>query len=280
MGREKKLSERALKGLIFDCDGTLVDTMPAYYESWRRLCENNDLSLTEEEFYGFAGVPVPEIIAAVVKKSGKKGKLNEADLLKEKASYGHDSLKKIGQPVIDCVVDIVKKYHGKLPMAVASSGIRSHVMESLRCNNLEHYFDAIICGEDVENPKPAPDIFLLAAKKIGVDPSKCRGFEDGEVGLQALKAAGMEVVDVKLMEGYPRRKGTPFKENDDIEKNKEGDKNDVNIQSIYEDDEDESVFSFDYLKGWILPILMIAMAMKVGEHLIAEAIADEAMSAD
>ena len=279
MVREKKLSERALKGLIFDCDGTLVDTMPAYYESWRRLCENNDLSLTEEEFYGYAGVPVPDIIADVVKKSGKKGKLNEADLLREKASYGHESLKKIGQPAIKCVVDIVKKYHGKLPMAVASSGIRSHVMESLRCNNLEHYFDAIICGEDVSNPKPAPDIFLLAAKKIGVDPSKCRGFEDGEVGLQALHAAGMEVVDVKLIDGYPRR-GMPPRNGDETDDDEEEDQGDVNIQSIDEDDEVESYFSFDYLKEWVLPILMIVVAIKVGEHLIAEAIADEAMSAD
>ena len=274
------MTERALKGLIFDCDGTLVDTMPAYYESWRRLCQNNDLSLTEEEFYGFAGVPVPEIIAAVVEKSGKKGKLNEAKLLKEKASYGHESLKKMGQPAIECVVDIVKKYHGKLPMAVASSGIRSHVMESLRCNNLEQYFDAIICGEDVSNPKPAPDIFLLAAKKIGVDPSKCRGFEDGDVGLQALKAAGMEVVDVKLMKGYPRSKGITSKGKNEIEKDQMEDQKDVNIRLVDKEYEDESILSFNYLKGWILPILMIVVAMKVGEYLIAEAIADEAMNAD
>ena len=278
MVREKKISERGLRGLIFDCDGTLVDTMPAYYESWRRLCENNGLSLTEEEFYKYAGVPVPDIIADVVLKSGKKGKLNEKALLKEKASYGHESLKKIGQPAIQCVVDIVKKYHGKLPMAVASSGIRSHVMESLRSNNLVHYFDAIICGEDVTNPKPAPDIFLLAAKKIGVDPKKCRGFEDGGVGLEALKAAGMEVVDVKLMDGYPRRN----KESDDEDDEDDGDdEEDVNIQSIHEDtNQEESFFSFNYLKGWIVPLLVIALAIKVGEHLIAEAIADEAMSAD
>ena len=105
-------------------------------------------------------------------------------------------------------------------------------MESLRCNNLEHYFDAIICGEDVENPKPAPDIFLLAAKKIGVDPSKCRGFEDGDVGLQALKAAGMEVVDVKLMKGYPRSKGITSKGKNEIEKDQMEDQKDVNIRLV------------------------------------------------
>ena len=114
-------------------------------------------------------------------------------------------MQKVGQPPIKCVIDIVKKYYGKKPMAVASSGIREHVLESLRINNLEMYFDHVVTAEDVQNSKPDPEIFLLAATKIGCNPKYCRGFEDGDVGLQALRAAGMEVIDVKLFDGYPRR---------------------------------------------------------------------------
>ena len=113
-----------------------------------------------------------------------------------------------------------------------------------------------------------------------MDPSKCRGFEDGDVGLQALKAAGMEIVDVKLMKGYPRSKGITSKGKNEIEKDQMEDQKDVNIRLVDKEYEDESILSFNYLKGWILPILMIVVAMKVGEYLIAEAIADEAMNAD
>ena len=249
----KKVSEDELEGLIFDCDGTLVDTMPAYYESWKRLCAVFDLRLSEEKFYSLAGVPVDEIASIVIKDSGKEGLLNVADLMKEKAKYGKESLKKVGQPAIECVVDIVKRYHGKKPMAVASSGLRSHVMESLRAHDLEKYFDYIICGEDVKNGKPAPDIFLLAAKKMKVNPLNCRGFEDGGVGLQSLEAAGMEVVDVKLMDGYPR--GSKQKMRND--------------SSIY-----------DVIRGWIIPILIAVVVIKFGERLLIEAIIDEALSAD
>ena len=255
-----RVHEDELQGLIFDCDGTLVDTMPAYYESWKRLCKNNDLILSEEQFYKYAGVPVPDIIREVVAASGKTGQLDEAALLKEKASYGFDAMKSVGQPAIECVVDIVKKYHGKKPMAVASSGIRSHVLESLTVNGLLEYFDVIVTAEDVINSKPAPDIFLLAAKKIQCDPKFCRGFEDGGVGLQALKAAGMEVIDVKLMSGYPRR-------------GSDSDEDDNRAPPTPEKDD-----------GWIFSIVgalaALFIALKIGQFLLVEAIVDEALSSD
>ena len=88
----------------------------------------------------------------------------------------------MGTPKIDCVVKIALQYYKKIPMAVASSGFRSHVMQSLESNGIAHLFDAIVTAEDITRPKPHPEIFLLAAKKINCDPSKCRGFEDGEAG--------------------------------------------------------------------------------------------------
>ena len=108
---------------------------------------------------------------------------------------------------IDCVCEIVLANHGKIPMAIASSGIRAHVVEGLRENGVLDYFDVVVTHEEVPNGKnkPEPDIFLLAAAKLGVDPARCRGFEDADVGMQSLKAAGMDAVDVRRMAAYPHK---------------------------------------------------------------------------
>ena len=120
-----------------------------------------------------------------------------------KSACGAAAVREVGMPAIDVVVKIARRYHGQLPMAVASSGSRTHVEESLRANGILDLFDTVVTVEDVANPKPAPDIFLLAAHRIGCNPAKCRGYEDGDVGIQALVAAGMEPVDVRLLHGYP-----------------------------------------------------------------------------
>lgn len=123
---------------------------------------------------------------------------------KKKKEISFDTIAEIGTPRIEMVVDIARKYHGKVPLAVASSGNREHVMATLRNEGILDLFDAVVTAEDIANPKPAPDIFLLAAHKIGCDPTKCRGFEDAEVGMKALRAAGMEAIDVRKMPGYPK----------------------------------------------------------------------------
>jgi len=98
---------------------------------------------------------------------------------------------------------IIRQAVGTMPMAVASSGLKASVTSHLKDVGLYDLFDAIVTVEDVQHGKPAPDLFLLAAEKIGVAPEHCRGFEDADLGIEALQAAGMEVVDVRLMEGYP-----------------------------------------------------------------------------
>ncbi len=113
-------------------------------------------------------------------------------------------VEEFGTPAIDAVIDIIKQYYGKLPIAVASSGNRSHVMSSLTSSNITHYFDAIVTIEDVQNPKPAPDLFLEASRRLGKDPRYCRGYEDADLGMESLRRAGMEAVDVRLLDKYPR----------------------------------------------------------------------------
>jgi len=130
-------------------------------------------------------------------------------VLKTKREISDRCVAEIGTPKVDIVVEIARKYHGKIPLAVASSGTRSNVLQALRDNGILELFDAVVTAEDVVNHKPAPDIFLLAAHKIGCDPTKCRGYEDADAGMHALHAAGMEAIDVRLLKGYPHVKASP-----------------------------------------------------------------------
>lgn len=145
-----------------------------------------------------------DIFSILIKEAHHlKVRPNLDDVCATKSKYSHEAIRKIGTPKIDAVVAIARQYHGKIPLAVASSGNREHVLATLRANGIIDLFDHIVTCEDIANPKPAPDIFLLAAHRIGCDPSKCRGFEDADIGMAALRAAGMEAIDVRHMKGYP-----------------------------------------------------------------------------
>ncbi len=89
------------------------------------------------------------------------------------------------------VVELVKKYHGKLPMAVGTGGYNRLAWKSLKILELDHFFDILVSSEDVSHPKPHPETFLRCAEQLGVAPEVCQVFEDGEPGVQAAKAAGM-----------------------------------------------------------------------------------------
>jgi HAD superfamily hydrolase (TIGR01509 family) len=82
---------------------------------------------------------------------------------------------------------------------VASGGTQQVINDVLEHLGIRHLFDAVVTSEMVKRQKPAPDIFLEAARRIGVDPGCCRAYEDTDLGLQAIRAAGMEAVDVRMM---------------------------------------------------------------------------------
>ena len=109
-----------------------------------------------------------------------------------------------GTELIHPVVAIAMDAKAKgLPIAVASSGVKPTVTGHLRGHGILDLFDAVVTCEDVKHGKPAPDLYLLAAEKLGVDPKRCTAYEDAELGMQSAKAAGMTVVDVRLLDGYP-----------------------------------------------------------------------------
>ncbi len=102
---------------------------------------------------------------------------------------------------IQPVVELIHHYAGKMPMAVATGGTRAICSKTLSSMNLLQYFQHLVTADDVQHGKPAPDIFLEAARRLGVPPEQCCAFEDADLGLRSARAAGMPVIDVRYVEG-------------------------------------------------------------------------------
>jgi beta-phosphoglucomutase family hydrolase len=183
------------KGLIFDCDGTLVDTMPMHWRAWQKIVARHGLQFSEERFYSLGGVPSRDIAKILAAEQGIT--LDNLAVAKEKEAEYLALIEQV-EP-IHSIVAIAREHHGKLPMAVASGGTHRVIEKVLTQLGIRHLFDAIVTSEDVTNQKPAPDIFLEAARRIGVEPQFCRAYEDTDLGMQAIRAAGMDAVDVRDM---------------------------------------------------------------------------------
>jgi beta-phosphoglucomutase family hydrolase len=182
-------------GLVFDCDGTIADTMPLHYRAWVAALGEHGVEFPEALFYQLAGVPTGGIIQLLNDRHGHQMPVQET------ADHKDELFEAMIPQVlpIDPVVRLVNQYRGKLPMAVASGGTRALVTRTLDALHLTDAFAAIVTADDVIHGKPAPDIFLESARRLGVPPDSCYAFEDGELGLQAARAAGMVAVDVRPM---------------------------------------------------------------------------------
>jgi HAD superfamily hydrolase (TIGR01509 family) len=168
--------------------------MLLHYESWRLVTERHGLSFTEEQFYAWAGTPVVEVVRRLA--SGAGVTVDAQAIAQERDDTFHTLAKDGLKPLVP-VVEIARRYHGTLPMAVATGSTRASATESLRAIGVLELFEVIVSAEDVANPKPAPDIFLLAAQRIGVAAEHCVVFEDADAGLAAGRAAGMHAVDIR-----------------------------------------------------------------------------------
>ncbi len=184
-----------IRGLIFDCDGTIADTMPAHYQAWLRALGEHGHDFPEALFYEMAGIPTRKIIEILNERHGYTLPVDEATEKKE--DYYVELIPQI--MAIEPVVKLVREHAGKLPMAVATGGTRSICTKTLAAVDLLRYFptNLIVTADDVEHGKPAPDIFLEAARRIEVPPTACMAFEDAELGFQSAGAAGMTVIDIR-----------------------------------------------------------------------------------
>ena len=183
------------RGIIFDCDGTLADTMPLHWRAWQVISRRHGFSLHEERFYSLGGVPSRDILRVLSTEQGIP--LDPLAVAREKEA---EYLPLIAQvEPINTVVGVAREHYGKIPLAVASGGTRRIIEQVLDHLGIRSLFQAVVTSEDVVNQKPAPDIFLEAARRIGVPPQFCRGYEDTVLGMQAIRAAGMEAVDVRQL---------------------------------------------------------------------------------
>lgn len=183
------------KALIFDCDGTLADTMPLHWRAWQVITKKYGLHFPEDRFYALGGVPSRDILKMLSQEQGIP--LDHIAASKEKEAAYVPSIPQVRE--IAEVVNIARKHLGILPMAVASGGTRTHISEVLTHLGIRQFFQAVVTSEDVTRQKPAPDIFLEAARRLGVDPRFCRAYEDTDLGLEAIRSAGMEAVDVRTL---------------------------------------------------------------------------------
>lgn len=194
-----------LRGLIFDCDGTLVDTMPAHLEAWLETLGTFGLTLDEDRFYAMGGWPTRTVAKVLFDEAGIAIDLNKVTLHKE-SLY----LKRLTDvTLIEPIVSIARHYRGKIPMAVATGATRAVCERTLNIVGIRDWFDVLVTADDVTRHKPEPDIFLESARKIGIEPAHCRVYEDADPGIEAAKRAGMEYVDVRTL--YRPRRVTPLK---------------------------------------------------------------------
>lgn len=181
------------EGIIFDLDGTLIDSMPVHKIAWQEVCSLKNFDFTDEIFYRYAGVPSDKIFAILNDRYGTDFDPPYHSRMKEEAYRKiMDRVK-----VIPEVLEVVRHYYKKIPLAVGTGGPKDHSLEILKMKGLDQYFDAVVTKDDVENGKPAPDTFLKCAELMKVPPKHCVVFEDGDPGIAAAEKAGMMVVDVR-----------------------------------------------------------------------------------
>jgi beta-phosphoglucomutase-like phosphatase (HAD superfamily) len=187
-------------GLIFDCDGTLTDSMPLHYVAWVNALACYGIEFPEVRFYEMGGVPTGKIIEILAGEQGITVDVTKAGQQKEDLFLANLVAVKPNEPV--CV--IARNHHGKLPMAVASGGSRAVVMEQLVTIQMLDLFQSIVGAEDTNLHKPNPDVFLEAARRLSIQPSRCLVFEDTDIGIEAACRAGMDYIDVRKLQAGPQ----------------------------------------------------------------------------
>ncbi len=188
------------QGIIFDCDGTLADTMPLHWRAWQVIAARHRIHFPQDRFYSLGGVPSREILRLLSAEQGLS--LDPLAVAREKEA---EYLPLIAQvEPINAVVGVARDSYGRIPLAVASGGTRKSIGQVLEHLGIRHLFQTVVTSEDVLKQKPAPDIFLEAARRIGVPPQFCRAYEDTDLGMRAIRAAGMEAVDVRTLLAPPR----------------------------------------------------------------------------
>lgn len=183
-------------GLIFDCDGTLADTMPLHFRAWTEMVAENGLTFPETQFYALAGMPSERIINQLAAEQQVEFSAERVIEMNRDKENRYIAMIDDVRPIA-VVLDVAARYRGVLPMAVASGGERWVVLRTLRAIGALDWFDAMVGSEDTKLHKPEPDVFLEAARRIQVAPEHCVVFEDSDLGMLAAERAGMLGIDIR-----------------------------------------------------------------------------------
>ncbi len=193
------LPERRYAGYIFDLDGTLVDSMATHYRAWRWALAQNGAPahvFRWHEFVAHGGMAAPDIVADLNALYGLSMQPEETAEMK-RARYAY-LLEHTQLPVIEETLGLVRQLHAEgIPYAIGTGSVPEGALATLRSAGIEELFPIMVTPLDVVNGKPAPDIFLLCAGRMGVAPQDCVVFEDAEPGILAAQAAGMDCVRVE-----------------------------------------------------------------------------------
>lgn len=198
MSLQLALPEGNFKAYLFDCDGTIVDSMPLHYKAWTKILAEYNCPFPEALFYSWGGRPIREIFASLNEMHNLSMPIEELASRKEKHYY---SILHELQGVPE-VIEHIHDAHGRIPFAVVSGSARDSVTKSLEMLKLLDRFDTLVCAGDYKNAKPHPEPFLIAAERLGVDPKDCIVFEDTDMGIEAATAAGM--ASVRILQPHER----------------------------------------------------------------------------
>jgi HAD superfamily hydrolase (TIGR01509 family) len=195
-----KLPPGIFKAYLFDCDGTIADSMPLHYIAWSKALSEWNCEFTEDIFYAWGGMPVAEIISTLNANHGLNMPIEAVARRKEQLYYEVlPQLKAVPE-----VLEHIEARHGQIPFAVVSGSTRDSVTASLEALKILDRFDTLVCAGDYARSKPDPEPFLIAAKRLGKRPADCLVFEDTHMGIQAATAAGM--ASVRIPQPWEREK--------------------------------------------------------------------------
>ena len=187
------IPDREFEGYIFDCDGTLADTMPLHFRAWTRIVGELGGSFSEELFYQTGGKPTVQILEMLRDEHGLR--VDDAQkLAQQKEEYFLELIHEVKR--IEAVVEIARRWSWIKPLSVASGGFHRQIELTLDALGIRSLFTAVVCVEDYARGKPFPDPFLEAARRLKVPPADCVVFEDSVLGVEAAAAAGMQCVFV------------------------------------------------------------------------------------